>query len=73
MSHSHTVNNQKSGKQFNDISDICGQKFDDTYGSDTYNKFDRLKCKRDGDARRRVEQLQEDLHLKALVNGERWF
>lgn len=47
--------------------------WDNHYDSDTPAKMDRINRKKNADARRRYENLKEDMQLKALIDGDRWF
>ena len=73
MLHSNTASDRLTKKHFNDSNDRDDQGIDGRSASDTPEKIDRVTRKRNAVARRQAENLQEDLYLKSLIDGERWF
>lgn len=73
MLHSNAASNRPTMKQFKNSNDWGDQGGNSRYDSNTTEKNDRVIRKRNAEARKRAENLREDLHLKALIDGERWF
>ena len=73
MSKSNTVKDSRSQESFSYSDDWVDQGVADHDESDSPAKVDRINRKRNAEARRRYERIQEDLQLKALIDGDRWF
>ena len=73
MLHSNTASDRLTNKYFNNSSNWDIQGVDGKSVLDTPKKIDRVTRKKNAEARRRVERLKEDLHLKELIDGERWY
>ena len=73
MLHSNTDSDRLINIYFNDSNNRDNQGVDGKSASDTPKKIDRVTRKKNAEARRRVERLKEDLHLNALIDGERWY
>jgi hypothetical protein len=71
MSKSNTANDGRSKESdSDDWIDLGGADHDE---SDSPAKVDRINRKRNAEARRRYEMIREDMQLKALIDGDRWF
>lgn len=51
----------------------CSEEIDVDDIQELKNISERIRRKSIGEARRQVERLQEDIRLKAIIDGERWF
>ena len=73
MLHSNPASDSLSMKHFKNSNDWGDQGGNSHYDSNPTENNDRAIRKRNAEARRRAENLQEDLQLKALIDGDRWF
>ena len=72
MSRSNISNDKQSNKPENDSDDWNDLEAEESYYSDIPVKIDRQSYKRNAEARRRYENLRDDLKLKALLE-ESWY
>ena len=73
MSKSNVTEGRLSRKSYDDSDDWDDVDGDEKYESVKPAKFDRSKRKINGNARRLYENIQDDLRLKALVDGDYWY
>jgi hypothetical protein len=73
MLHSNANIDRLKKNHFNDSIDRDDRGVDGRFDSDSSEKIDRLSRKRNAEARRRYETIREELQLKALIDGDRWF
>lgn len=69
MSKTNVEKSRPSKKYSHDVDD-WDDLGDDEYDSDGPSKFDRSKRKISAEAKRLYERVQENLRLKALINGD---
>ena len=73
MLHSNSASDRLSMKHIKNSNDWGDQGGNSRYDSNATEKNDRVNRKRNAEARRRIENIREDLQLKALIDGDRWF
>jgi hypothetical protein len=72
MSKSNISSDKHSNKPENDSDDWKDLEAEESYYPDMPVKIDRQRYKRNAEARRRYEDLRDDLKLKALLE-ESWY